>query len=87
MNELKTRIEAKKKKLEADLLTAKADAQGATSNAISNIKARLHSLEELLSDGWDDLTDDVSARLNSWLGKKDDDKKDESTKTHADKPE
>jgi len=67
MSELKSRIEAKKKQLEADLLTLKADAQGKTSEAAKRIKAKLAELETLLAQGWGNLNDNVRAKLNDWL--------------------
>ena len=67
MSELKTRVEAKKKKLEAELLENKADAQGATSDAVRSIKAKLAELEKLLSDGWETLSDAVRDKLAKWL--------------------
>ena len=67
MSELRTRIEAKKKKLEAELLERKADAQGAASDAVREIKAKLAELDKLVGDSWDDLSDSVRKKLADWL--------------------
>lgn len=65
--ELKSRIEAKKKELEARLLEAKADAQSKSRETEKAIRDRLDDLRGILSDGWDRLTEESAKRLNGWL--------------------
>jgi len=65
--ELKNRIEAKRKQLEADLAKAKADGQGSTNDAAEEIAKKLEELKTSLSDGWDNLSESVSKKLNDWL--------------------
>jgi hypothetical protein len=67
MQELKSRIEAKKKQLEADLAKAKSDAQGKGNEAVAAIESKLHELNSSLKSGWDNLSEDVAAKLNKWL--------------------
>lgn len=65
--ELKSRIEAKKKQLEAELAKAKADAHGSANDATEEIARKLEELESHLHDGWDNLSETVSKKLNDWL--------------------
>ena len=67
MSELRNRVEAKKKRLEAEILEKKADAQGATTDAVRALKAKLNELEKLIGDGWDDLSEAVQRKLTEWL--------------------
>lgn len=65
--ELKSRITARRKQLEADLAKAKADAQGASNDVAESIQERLDELQTYLKDGWEDVSENVAARLNEWL--------------------
>ena len=65
--ELKKRVEAKRKELEAELAKAKAAARGASNDATKAIQAKLEALQSYLADGWEDLSESVSAKLNDWL--------------------
>lgn len=65
--ELKHRVEAKRKRLEAKLEEVQADAQSEYREQEARIKDRLFELQEILSKGWDDVTEEVSGRLNDWL--------------------
>lgn len=65
--ELKSRIEAKRKQLEADLAKAKADAQGKSNDAVEAMERKLQELGNLLRSGWDSISDDATAKLNAWL--------------------
>lgn len=65
--ELKSRIEAKRKKLEADLAQAKADAMGQGNEAVASIERKLEELNGTLRSGWDNLTENAAKKLNDWL--------------------
>lgn len=67
VTELKSRVEAKKKQLEADLAKAKADAHGDANDAEKAIRSKLEELNSYLSDGWDNFSEGVAEKLNSWL--------------------
>jgi len=66
-SELKSRIEAKIKEMEARLLTMKADTQAKASDESEKLKTRLADVKESIKDGWDNVTDKVAAKLNDWL--------------------
>jgi hypothetical protein len=65
--ELKNRVEAKQKQLQARLSELKADAQSKTADEIEQIKAKLKTLQETVRDGWDSMTDATTRKLNDWL--------------------
>jgi len=65
--ELQLRIEAKRKRLEADWAEAKVQANDNKNQAIEAIREKLDELGHTLQDGWDDITEDVARRLNKWL--------------------
>lgn len=65
--ELKSRVEAKKKQLEADLAKAKANAHGDANEAEAAIKSKLEELNSYLGDGWDNFSESVAKKLNNWL--------------------
>lgn len=67
VKEMKSRVEAKKKQLEADLAKAKADARGGANDAEKAIKRKLEELNNYLSDGWDNFSESVAEKLNGWL--------------------
>lgn len=66
-SELRHRVEARKKELEASLERAKADAQGKVSKTAERIQLKLYELNDHLREGWDNLSDAVADRLNGWL--------------------
>ena len=66
-DELKLRVEARKKQLEADLLKARAAAHGKTNDAVEAIERKLKGLGEALESGWDALTEATSKKLSDWL--------------------
>jgi hypothetical protein len=66
-DELKDRINVKKHELLAKYNELKADANANASGARDKVKAKLDDLEDALKDGWDNMTDAVKTRLNSWL--------------------
>jgi hypothetical protein len=69
-DELKNRIEAKKHELQARLAELKADTKEDAASARDSIKQRLDELETALKDGWDNVTEAVAGKLNSWLDRK-----------------
>lgn len=69
--ELKDRIEARKHELIAKYDELKADSRAEARTHRASIKSRLDELEDALKDGWDNVSETVSAKLNSWLEKKD----------------
>ncbi|HTE50522.1 MAG TPA: hypothetical protein VK698_06625 [Kofleriaceae bacterium] len=68
--ELKDRIKAKKSELEARYHELKADGRSEARTERDTVKSRLDELQEALKDGWDNLSDKVSAKLNDWLDRK-----------------
>ena len=72
MTELKLRVEAKKKELEAQIAKFKADSLGNTNDAIESLQKRLNSLEGDLKHGWENMSESIASKLNRWLS---DDKK------------
>jgi hypothetical protein len=74
-DELKNRVEARKHELLAKYNELKADTRKDAGATRDRVKARLDELETHLKNGWDKLTDDVSTKLNQWLDRDKDDKK------------
>lgn len=68
-SELKTRIEAKRAQLEAELKRLKSDAQGKGNEAIKAIEARLAEVNASVKEGWHNVSEEVAGKLNSWLKK------------------
>lgn len=66
-DELKNRVQAKQRELEARYLELKADAQERTREERARVKRKLDELQESVKDGWDNLSDRVAAKLNDWL--------------------
>jgi hypothetical protein len=66
-NELKDRIEAKKHELLARLSELKADTRAEAAEQREKLSAKLSQLEESLKDGWENVSDKVSSKLNEWL--------------------
>lgn len=70
--ELKDRIEARRKRLEAKLTELQADARSDSSEAGDRIRARLDELKESYSEKLDDMTEAAAAKLNDWLKRTED---------------
>ena len=68
--ELKDRIKAKKSELESRYNELKADTRSEARVERDSVKSKLEELQEHLKDGWDKMTDTVSAKLNEWLDRK-----------------
>jgi hypothetical protein len=69
--ELRARIEAKRKELEAQIAKLKADSISGTNDSLHKLQKRLSNLEADLHTGWDNMTDAVAGKLNRWLSDKD----------------
>lgn len=68
--ELKDRIKAKQRELEARFSELKADSRAEARTERDSVKSRLDELQEAIKDGWDNMSDRVSAKLNEWLDRK-----------------
>ena len=66
-DELKTRVEAKQRELQARYLELKADAQERTREERDRVKRKLDELQEAVKDGWHNVSDRVATKLNDWL--------------------
>ena len=66
-SELRARIHAKRKQLEADLARLQAEGHAQSNAARAEIKRKLSDLDEYLHQGWDNVTEQVTAKLNQWL--------------------
>lgn len=67
--ELRDRVEAKRKELEAKLSEAKASGRREGREGTEQLEERLGELKETLAGGWDQLTEGVASKLNDWLSK------------------
>lgn len=65
--ELKNRVEARQKELEAQLAELKADTQESARAQVKQIESRLDRLRDAVQDGWDNLNEATVSRLNEWL--------------------
>ena len=68
-SELKDRITAKKLELQAKLAELKADTKGAVREKVDDLERELHDVEKLVGNGWDNLSEAISKKLNEWLKK------------------
>lgn len=69
-DELKLRVEAKKKQIEAQIAKFKADSVGDANEALAKLQKKLKSLEGDLQNGWENVTEGVAGKLNRWLSDK-----------------
>lgn len=76
-DELRDRIEARKHELLAKYNELKADTRRDAADARTRVKSKLDELEVHLKSGWDKVSDDVRTKLNKWLDRHDDDRRDE----------
>lgn len=65
--ELKHRVLARKKELEARLEQMKADAQHSRHESAEKIRGKLRELESVVGEGWNDMKEATAERLNRWL--------------------
>lgn len=66
-DELRSRVEARRKRLEARVEELKADASASARREKDEIERELSSLRSTLAKGWDNLTEEVAGKLNEWL--------------------
>lgn len=67
--ELRLRVEAEKKELEARLARLKVEGTAAANATAESIEKELKELQTYVRDGWDNLTEKVAGKLNEWLDK------------------
>lgn len=65
--ELRNRVESKKRELQSKLEQAKADSRQSSRSDIEQIENKLDELNSMIEDGWDKLTEGVAGKLNDWL--------------------
>ena len=65
--ELKSRVEAKKKHIEARLAEVKAEAHGSKNDTVEKLEEQLATVDSLVRQGWDDLSEKTVDKLNDWL--------------------
>jgi hypothetical protein len=65
--ELKDRVNVRKYELLSQLSELKADARHEAMEARDLISERLYELEQMIKDGWDNLSDAAAQKLNRWL--------------------
>lgn len=65
--ELKDRVKAKQRELESRFHELKADGRAEAREERDTVKRKLDELQETVKDGWEKLSDKVSAKLNDWL--------------------
>jgi len=65
--ELKNRVTAKRKQLEARLAELKADAQGKAADERDKLEARLAEIGDAVKDGWENLSERTAKKLNDLL--------------------
>lgn len=65
--ELKHRVESKRKEFEAELERLKADSSADARDAQSSLEDKLGQIQDTLKDGWDNLTEDAAGKLNDLL--------------------
>lgn len=68
-NELRDRILAKKKKLEAQLYELKADSSEAARQTAEQVEENLSKLKEYIKHGFDNLSEEAITKINSWLSR------------------
>ena len=65
--ELKDRVKAKQKELEARYHQIKADSRSDVRDERDRLKTKLEELQEMTREGWDRMSDSVRTKLNDWL--------------------
>ena len=70
MTELKARVEAKKKELEAQIAKIKAGSISGANDAMEKLQKKLNNLEGDLQHGWENLSESVAGKINRWLSDK-----------------
>jgi predicted nucleic acid-binding Zn-ribbon protein len=67
--ELRLRIEAERKELEARLARLRVEGTAAANASAEAIEKELKELQTHVRDGWDNLTEAAAGKLNKWLDK------------------
>lgn len=67
LDELRHRVEAKRKRLEAWLEETRADASAQAQSARESVRGKLDELNDHLREGWDNVTEATVGKLNDWL--------------------
>jgi hypothetical protein len=65
--QLKDRVSARKHELMSKLKDLSADGRQDGAKARDAIEAKLRDLDTMLKDGWDNVSDAVSEKLDRWL--------------------
>lgn len=65
--ELKERVTAKQKRVEARIHELKADGSDQARNKASELRAQLDDIKQRVSDGYENLKQDTAEKLNNWL--------------------
>lgn len=71
-DELRDRIESKRKELESKLYEYRANTREKGRETADEIENRLSELGEMLHTGWENVSDTVAGKLNEWLKKSSD---------------
>lgn len=66
-DELRDRVEAKRKRLEARIAELRADTRAEARAERARLEKRLEHLAASLQGGWESLTDEAARTLNAWL--------------------
>lgn len=67
--ELSDRVTAKRKEIEGKLYKARADSRKESREAADGLEKKLKELNEMVKDGFDNVSEAVAKKLNDWLGK------------------
>lgn len=65
--ELKDRVEARRKRLEARISELKADSRAQAREERDKLQKKLDGIKSATSEGWENLSDKAAARLNELL--------------------
>ena len=65
--ELKDRIEAKRKRLEAKIHELKADGRAESREQADNIEKQLKEITDAIKGGYDNMKESTAETLNKWL--------------------
>jgi len=65
--ELKDRVEAKRKRIEAQIHELKADGREETRKQADELQHKLHEVTDAVKDGYDNLTNAAAEKINQWL--------------------
>lgn len=65
--ELKDRVAAKQKRVEARIHELKAEGSDKARQKADQLQTQLKDIREKVSDGYEDLKQDTAAKINDWL--------------------